>query len=75
MTTQISTLLRPARAAEILDTSVGVLAVWRSTKRYPLRYCKIGSKIFYRAEDLQDFIERRTHSGVSEESARQKRAR
>jgi len=53
-------LLAPKEAADILGTTVGVLAVWRTTKRYPLAYVKIGRKVMYRPEAVQAFIESRT---------------
>ena len=53
-------LLDSAAAAEFLGlASPGVLAVWRSTKRYPLPYLKMGRKVFYDVEDLLAFIESR----------------
>jgi len=55
-------LLSPQEAADILGTTVGVLAVWRTTKRYPLAYAKIGRKVMYRPEAVQSFIESRTIS-------------
>jgi predicted site-specific integrase-resolvase len=48
------------QAAEVLGVTEDTLAVWRCTKRYPLPYVKIGRKVFYRAEDLQNFIDART---------------
>ena len=62
----ISVLLTPTDTARLLHTTAGVLAVWRSARRYPLRFVRVGRKIFYRTEDVQKFIEMRTHSGVSE---------
>jgi hypothetical protein len=43
-------------ASQKLKVSPGTLAVWRSTKRYPLPFVKMGSRIFYRESDLEDFI-------------------
>jgi excisionase family DNA binding protein len=59
-----STLLTEAEAAPLLRVSRGTLRIWRCTKRYPLRFVKIGSKVFYREEDLQKFIEVRTNTGI-----------
>jgi len=50
-------LLKPSAAAEILGVSVGTLAVWRCTGRYPLRFIKIGKNVMYRQGDLDSFIE------------------
>lgn len=55
-------LMTPQEAADMLGTTVGVLAVWRTTKRYPLAYAKIGRKVMYRPEAVQAFIESRTVS-------------
>jgi hypothetical protein len=63
----ISVLIAPAQTAELLHTTPGVLAVWRSKKRYALRFVKVGRKIFYRAEDIQAFIESRIQSGIVEQ--------
>ena len=62
-------LLTPAIAARLLQSTEGTLAVWRSTKRYRLPFVKIGAKVFYKLSDVQQFIEERTHSGVSEVAA------
>jgi predicted site-specific integrase-resolvase len=56
----ISELLTPKQASQKLGVSVGTLAVWRSRKKYPLNFVKIGGKVFYRAEHIQKFIEVRT---------------
>ena len=55
----VSQLLSPSQTAQLLGVSRGTLAVWRCTKRYPLRFVKIGSKIQYRAQDVEKFIESR----------------
>ncbi|MFG0333746.1 MAG: hypothetical protein ACF8TS_10320 [Maioricimonas sp. JB049] len=36
------------------------LDTWRTTKRYPLPYVKIGGRVMYREADLQEFIRSRT---------------
>jgi len=61
-----SDLLAPTMAAQFLDTTPSTLAVWRCTKRYPLKFVKVGRRIFYRLRDLEAFIELRTHSGVGD---------
>jgi len=55
-----SNLLSPKETAEILGTTPGVLSVWRTTKRYPLAFVKVGRKVMYQAEAVQAFIESRT---------------
>jgi hypothetical protein len=49
-------LLRPTKAAAIkLNISEATLNTWRSRGRGP-KYVKIGGKVFYRDEDLDEFI-------------------
>lgn len=52
-----------AEAAQILDVSEQTLAVWASTKRYPLPFIKIGRKVRYRQSHLDAFIRCRTIGG------------
>lgn len=53
-------LLTPAETAQILGVKIATLAVWRSARRYPLAYVRVGRRIRYKAEDVQAFIEART---------------
>ncbi len=55
-----SQLFTEREAAQFLRVSPGTLSVWRSTKRYPLRFVKIGYRVFYRLADLEAFVQRRT---------------
>lgn len=50
-------LLTPQKAAEILGVAIGTLAVWRCTARYPLPFVKIGRRVMYREQDINNFIE------------------
>lgn len=43
----VTTPWTPEEAAEFLGVTVGTLQVWRTTKRYPLPYLKIGRKVMY----------------------------
>ncbi len=70
-----SDLLAPTAAAQFLNTTEGTLAVWRCRKRYPLRFVKVGRKIFYRLRDLEAFIELRTHSGIGDQPQPRRRSR
>ena len=54
-TTQLSPLLNPAETAQLLGVTTGTLAVWRSTRRYPLAYVRIGGRIKYRVVDIETF--------------------
>jgi helix-turn-helix protein len=49
-------LLTPKEAAAQLRVSAGTLAVWRCTKRYSLKYIKIGYAIRYLASDVAAFM-------------------
>lgn len=53
-------LLNTAEAAEMLRIKKGTLNIWRCTKRYDLPYVKIGRKIFYKTEDIYNFIKNNT---------------
>ncbi len=53
-------LLTPAQAGEFLGVSEQTLAIWRSTKRYNLKYVKVGRYVRYRFHDLMLFLESRT---------------
>tara|TARA_R110001592_G_scaffold363125_2_gene680600 strand:+ start:622 stop:828 length:207 start_codon:yes stop_codon:yes gene_type:complete len=50
-------LLTSQKAAEILGVAIGTLAVWRCTARYPLPFVKIGRRVMYREQDINNFIE------------------
>lgn len=50
-------LLTPQKAAETLGVAIGTLAVWRCTARYPLPFVKIGRRVMYREQDINNFIE------------------
>jgi hypothetical protein len=50
-------------AAEFLQVKPGTLQVWRSTRRYPLPFVKIGRKVRYRMSDLQAFVNARAMGG------------
>jgi excisionase family DNA binding protein len=56
----LPTLLTPAEVAAQLRVSVGTLAVWRCTKRYPLKFLKIGHAVRYRAADVEEFLRQGT---------------
>lgn len=48
-----------ADASAFLKVPEKTLAVWRSTNRVVLPYCKIGSAVRYRRADLERFVEQR----------------
>lgn len=53
-------LLDDPAAAEFLGINPQTLAVWRSTKRYPIPYIKVGRSVRYRESDLIEWLESRT---------------
>jgi hypothetical protein len=50
-------LLTPSQAADLLGVTIGTLAVWRCTSRYPLPFVKIDRCVKYRINDINNFIE------------------
>ncbi len=59
-------LLSTEEAAKVLDVTPGTLMVWRSVKRYPLKYLRIGRKVRSRQTDLDEFLALRTHTGLAD---------
>ena len=57
-------LLNDEQAAAVLNIKPNTLAVWRSTKRYPLPFVKIGACVRYRLTDLEAFIEANLAGGI-----------
>ena len=53
-------LVDEQKAARILDTKPGTLAVWRSTGRHNLPFIKVGRNVRYRRADLEAWLEERT---------------
>jgi len=68
-------LLTARQAAKVLGVTISTLAVWRCTKRYPLRYVKVGGKVRYRQRDLLSFIELRTVTNEPTQPTRGRRRR
>lgn len=60
MAETFSQLLTQNEAATLLGISPATLAVWRCTKRYPLRYVKVGRVVRYPADAIAAFIAERT---------------
>jgi hypothetical protein len=53
-------LLDERASAEFLGLKPNTLAVWRSTRRYPLPWVRVGSRVRYRLRDLEAFVRSRT---------------
>lgn len=56
---RIPKLLDEETTARLIGVAPTTLAIWRSTKRYPLPYIKCGRLVRYREEDVASFIESR----------------
>lgn len=52
--------MSPNDAAAYLGIKTTTLAMWRSTKRYPLSYIKVGRLVQYRRAHLDAFLASRT---------------
>ncbi len=55
-------LAKPEVTAKLLDTTTGVLAVWRTTGKVDLPYIKIGKSVRYRLSDIEAFINANTRT-------------
>lgn len=53
-------LLTPEETAGLLGVAPGTLAVWRATRRYALKFVKVGRSVRYRRADVDAFIVART---------------
>jgi len=60
MAASSSPLLTRKQAAEYLGLEPRTLDVWACTKRYNLRFIKVGRLAKYRIQDLDDFLAQRT---------------
>lgn len=60
MAKQNSPLLTRKEAAEYIGVEPKTLDVWACTKRYNLKFIKVGRLAKYRIQDLDDFLTRRT---------------
>ncbi len=58
-----SQLLTTEEAAEFLGLAAPTLVVWRSVRRYDLRFVRVGRRIRYRLSDLEEWITSRTEGG------------
>jgi len=49
--------------ARRLHIKYGTLAKWRCLQSKALPFCKIGNKIFYRPQDVENFVNANVHPG------------
>lgn len=54
--------LTPKEVSEITGATIGTLEVWRSTKRYPLPFIKVGRRVRYPLEGVARFLIERTNA-------------
>jgi hypothetical protein len=69
-TTKIPELLSPREAAAKVHTTAGCLAAWRCNRSHALKFVRIGRKIYYRVEDIAEFINSRIDPGTGPKPAR-----
>ena len=55
-------LLTRKEAANRMRIKEQTLALWASTGRYGLPFIKIGRKVFYRIEHIEQFLENNTQT-------------
>ena len=53
--------ISPEALAKKLNITTGTLATWRHTGRHNLPYIKVGRKVMYKAEAVQEWLATRTH--------------
>ncbi|MNZ23762.1 Helix-turn-helix domain protein [compost metagenome] len=61
-----SDLLTPDQVATALGLSHRTLAAWRSSRRNPLPYVKVGSRVRYRRQDVTAWLDSQTHASGAE---------
>ena len=54
-------LLTTEQAAQILGIKPRTLVIWRHEGRSELPFIRLGRAVRYRLEDIQSYIERKTH--------------
>jgi len=59
-------MLKTADVAEMLGVSASTLAVWRCRGRDGPPYTKVGSRVRYSLEGVEDWIERNTFNSTSQ---------
>lgn len=62
--------LTTAQAAAYLGISQATLETWRSTRRVPLKFAKVGGRVRYSLGDLDEFVQARVavHTGPRAEA-------
>lgn len=58
--------LTPKELANYLGITTQTLAIWRTNKTYPLPYTKVGGRIRYKAEDVQQWLDSRQQNIIGE---------
>lgn len=49
--------LTPDETSQVLGVTKGTLEVWRCTKRYPLKFIKVGRLVKYPLASVAEFLE------------------
>jgi hypothetical protein len=56
----LSVLLTPKETADLLRVKAETLALWRRTKRYPLKFIRLSkTRVVYRRTDVEAFLKAR----------------
>ena len=50
-------------AATYIGVSATTLNIWRSKKKFQIPYYKVGSRVYYTKNDLNEFMRRQRQSG------------
>ncbi len=61
-------LLTTQETAALLGVAPDTLTVWRCVKRYRLPFVRVGTRIRYRLEDIQEFLDARSSPGDGSEA-------
>jgi excisionase family DNA binding protein len=55
-------MMTPQQAADYLGVKASTLGIWRCRRSYPIPFVKVGSKVYYRKADLDEFLQSRTQN-------------
>ena len=62
-----SSLLPPHEVAAMLGISEATLSTWRCRGRYNLPYVKVGSRVMYRLQAVENFLSERERGAPNDE--------
>ena len=59
-------LLTPKEFSKLVGVSVGTLAVWRTHKNPDIPYTKLGGKVLYHIDDINDWMQSHTRGHTTQ---------